>query len=67
MSTKQNKQKKIEDIIESVIDDKNPFSTFDDFCWEDEMFNDRDSIAIVDASKNILHEIKDISNILKNL
>ena len=32
------------------------------------MFNDRDSIATVDASKNILDEIKDISdNILKNL
>ena len=32
------------------------------------MFNDRDSIATVDASKNILNDIKDISdNILNNL
>ena len=32
------------------------------------MFNNRDSIATVDASKNILDEIKDVSdNILKNL
>ena len=32
------------------------------------MFNDRDSIATVEASKNILDKIKDISdNILKNL
>ena len=68
VSTEQKKQKKIEDTIESVIDDKNPFSTFDDFWWEDDMFNDRDSIATVDASKNILDKIKDISdNILKNL
>ena len=32
------------------------------------MFNDRDSIAMVDASKNILDKIKDISdNVLRNL
>ena len=32
------------------------------------MFNDRDSIATVDASKNILDKIKDISdNVLRNL
>ena len=68
MATEQKKQKKIEDTIESVIDDKNPFSTFDDFWWEDDMFNDRDSIAMVNASKNILDKIKGVSNnILKNL
>ena len=63
------KKKKNEDTIESVIiDDANLFSTFDDFWWEDDMFNDRDSIATVDASKNILNDIKDISeNILNNL
>ena len=66
--TEQKKQKKIADIIESVTDHKNPFSTFDDFWWEDEMFNDRDSIATIDASKNIRDKIKNISNnILKNL
>ena len=60
------KQNKIEDTIESVIvDDNNPFSTFDDFWWEGDMFNDRDSIAMVDASKNILNDISD--NILNNL
>ena len=68
MATEQKKQKKIEDTIESVIDDKNPFSTFDDFWWEDDMFNDRDSIAMVNASKNILDKIKGVSNnIFKNL
>ena len=63
------KKKKNEDTIESVIiDDANLFSTFDNFWWEDDMFNDRDSIATVDASKNILNDIKDISeNILNNL
>ena len=68
-TTKKKKKKKNEDTIESVIiDDANLFSTFDDFWWEDDMFNDRDSIATVDASKNILNDIKDISeNILNNL
>ena len=68
VATEQKKQKKIEDTIESVIDDENPLSTFDEFWWEDNMFNDRDSIATGDASKNILDEIKDISdNTLRNL
>ena len=68
-TTKKKKKKKKEDTIESVIiEDANLFSTFDDFWWEDDMFNDRDSIATVDASKNILNDIKDISeNILNNL
>ena len=48
-----------------IVDNKNLFSTFDDFWWEDDMFNDRDSIATVDASKNILNNISD--NILNNL
>ena len=68
VATTTKKKKKKEDTIESVIiDDANLFSTFDDFWWEDDMFNDRDSIATVDASKNILNDIKDISeNILNN-
>ena len=58
VETEQKKQKKSEDTIESVIvDDNNPFSTFDDFWWKDDMFNDRDSIATVDASKNILNNM----------
>ena len=68
VATEQKKQKKIEDTIESVIDDKNPFNNFDDFWWEDELFNNRDSQETVEASKNILDEIQDISdNILKNI
>ena len=70
---KKKKQKKIEDTIESVIvDDNNLFSTFDNFWWKDDMFNrkdnmfnDTDSVAMVDASKNILNDISD--NILNNL
>ena len=66
LATEQKKHNKIEDTIESIIvDDNNPFSTFDDFWREDDMFNDRDSIATVDASKNILNDIFD--NILNNL
>ena len=68
VATEQKKQKKIEDTIESVIDDKNPFNNFDDFWWEDDLFNNRDSQETVEASKNILDEIQDISdNILKNI
>ena len=50
------------------MDDKNPFNTFDDFWWEDDLFNNRDSQDTVDASKNILDEIQNISdNILRNI
>ena len=46
---KKNK-KKIEETIESVIeDDKNPFSTFDNFWWEEEMFSEKDSAPTIDA------------------
>ena len=49
------KWKKIEDLIDSVIDDKNPFSIFDDFWWEDEMFSKKDSIPNLEASKTFLN------------
>ena len=67
-TTKKKKKKKKNEDTSIIVDDNNPFSTFDDFWREDDMFNDRDSIATVDASKNILNDIKDISeNILNNL
>ena len=40
-------KKKIEEIIESVVDDTNPFSTFDEFWWEDEMFSEKDSLLML--------------------
>ena len=58
VATEQKKiKKKIEDLLDSVIDDKNPFSTFDDFSWEDEMFSESDSVPTVEASKTFLNEI----------
>ena len=64
---KRNKKKKKE-IIENVVGDTNPFSTFDDFWWEDEMFSERDSVLTVEASKNILEDINEMpDNILRNL
>ena len=45
------RKKKIEDLIDSVIDDKNPFSNLYDFWWEDKMFSERDSVLTVEASK----------------
>ena len=45
--SEQKKKKKIEEIIESVVDDTNPFSTFDEFWWEDEMFSEKDSLLML--------------------
>ena len=68
VATEQKKHKKIDNTVKSVIDDKDPFNNFDDFWWEDDLFNNRDSQETVEASKNILDEIQDISaNILKNI
>ena len=70
MTWRQNKkkQKKIKVTIEDVIDQDNTFSTFDDFLWEEDMFDNRDSIPTIDASKNILDKVNEISdNIFKNL
>ena len=68
VATEQKKQKKIDDTIESVIDDKNPFNTFDDFWWEDDLFSEKDKKETVEVSKNILDEIKEIcDNILRNI
>ena len=55
--TGQKKQKKVEETIENVVDHTNPFITFGDFWWEDEMFSERDSVPTVEASKNILEDI----------
>ena len=51
VATEQKKEKKIEDLIDSVIDDKNPFSIFDNIWWEDEMFSKKDSIPTLESSK----------------
>ena len=68
VASEQNKQKKIEDTIESIIDDKSPFRNFDNFWWEDDLFNAKDSQKTVEASKNILEEIQEMSdNILRNI
>ena len=65
---KRKKRKKIEDLIDIVIENKNPFSTFDNFWWEDEMFSERDSLPTVEASKTFLNEINEMSNnILRHL
>ena len=66
VTAEQKKQKKIEVTIEDVIDQDNPFSTFDDFWWEEDMFDNRDSIPTVGASNKVkVNEISD--NILRNL
>ena len=68
VATEQKKEKKLDDLIDSVTDNNNSFSTFDNFWWEDEMFSDRDSPETIEASKNYLGEINEMSdNILRNL
>ena len=59
---KQIKQIKIEETVDSVLVEKDPFSTFDDFWREDEMFSDRDSIPTVEASKDILKNIRPVND-----
>ena len=67
MAAEQKKQKKIEVTIEDVIDQDKPFSTFDNFWWKEDMFDNRDPIPKVDASKNILDKVNEFSdNIFKN-
>ena len=67
VTTEQKNQKKIEDTIESIIEDKNPFGNFDDFWWENDLFN-KDSLDTIEASKEILDKIQEMSdNILRNI
>ena len=61
-AAKQKKEKKIETITDDVINDKNPFNTFDDFWWEEDVFSKNDSPKTVDASKDILSEIQEMSD-----
>ena len=62
------KQKKVDETLEDAIDKKNPFNGFDDFWWEDDLFNKNDSVESTEVSKNILDNISEMSeNIFKNL
>ena len=51
-----------------MTNEKNPFNTFDDFWWEEDMFSKEDSPQTTEQSKEILDKINEMSdNILKNL
>ena len=68
VATEQKKQKKIEDVIDTAIDDKNPFNNYDDFWWEEDVFSKKDPPATIEATKNIVDDIQAISdNILRNI
>ena len=68
VATEQKKEKKLDELIDSIINNDNPFNTFDDFWWEDEIFSDRDLPETVEASKKFLNEINEmLDNILRNL
>ena len=65
VATEQKKQKEIEDVIKTVIKDPLPNN---DFWWEEEVFNKNDSPPTVDATKIIVHDIKEKNDdALKNI
>ena len=52
VTTEQKQQKRLEDTVEAIIDEKNPFTEFDNnFWWEDNFFDKRDSNETVEVSK----------------
>ena len=68
VATKQKQQKKVNETVDDMIDEKNPFNSFDEFWWEDDLFIKRDSKETVEVLKNMLDEIKEMSNnILENI
>ena len=56
--SEQKKEKEVEDIIENIFDTNN----FDDFWWEEDLFDKTDSTATVDASKKILEDKRTVDN-----
>ena len=52
------KQKEIEDTVKNIFKTNN----FDDFWWEEDLFDKTDSAATVDASKKILEDIRPVDN-----
>ena len=57
VTTEQKQQKRLEDTVEAIIDEKNPFTNVDNnFWWEDNLFDKRDSNETVEVSKNILND-----------
>ena len=62
VTTEQKQQKRLEDTVEVVIDEKNPFTNLDkNFWWEDDFFDKRDSNETVEVSKNILNNALQLS------
>ena len=65
VATEQKKQKEIEDVIKTIIKDPLPNNNF---WWEEEVFNKNDSPPTVDATKIIVHDIKEKNDdALKNI
>ena len=58
VTTEQKQQKRVEDTVEAIIDEKNPFTNANNnFWWEDDLFDKRDSNETVELSKNILEDV----------
>ena len=55
MTTEQKQQKRLDNTIDTIIDEKNPFAkVVNDFWLKDDLFDKRDSNETVEVSKNIL-------------
>ena len=68
VATETKKEKKIETLIDDVLNEKNPFNTFDGFWWEEDIFSKQDSPKTTELSKDILDKINEMSdNILRNI
>ena len=57
VSTEQKKHQKITDLIDDVINENNSFNSFDEFLWEEDLFDKNGTQETVEVSKNILDEI----------
>ena len=57
VTTEQKQQKRLEDTVKAIIDEKNPFTNVEnDSWWEDNLFDKGDSNETVEVSKNVLDD-----------
>ena len=52
-------QERVADLVDDVLDEKNPFNSFENFWWEKDLCDKKDTVDTVDIAKNILNKIKE--------
>ena len=60
-ATEQKKQTEIIDLVDDILDEKNPFQDLgtEDIWIDDDLFDDKDPKDVTDTSRDIIKEIKD--------